>query len=298
LNGVAAAFREIYEVGVRLKNDVDAHLKSWPMKDNLFLRGDELTKEYESTIEQLQDRTYKWFNDVKVHVLPHTTHDRAHLTRLLRNVSAAIAGRKYYIEYRPAPPLAGSAFARMLNPQPKFNEEMETTLDVAIDEAHESMAEALRIVRTAAPESVATAGRSSNVSHIPNTAFIIMWMDPNRPQLGDVHQIVKETFAEYGIDAFRADDVEHQDSITQVVLENIARSEFLFADLSGARPNVYYEVGYAHALGKRPILFREHGTPLHFDLSVHNVPEYKSILDLRQKLRDRLSAVTGREPQK
>ena len=59
---------------------------------------------------------------------------------------------------------------------------------------------------------------------------------------------------------------------------------------------MYYEVGYAHALGKRPILFRRKGTPLHFDLVVHNVPEYANVTELRTKLRSRLEAILGRAP--
>ncbi len=296
-SSVSREFESHYHAGEDLAQDIDAYIETWPVDGARELREEELSDERKASAEQLQDRTVGWFNLVVLHVLPYTTYDRSYVNLLLKRVIAAIHGKMFFEEYRSSTWLpSGSPGQHQLEAMTEHNVERGVQGQTARAEAAVVMAAMLRLIRTApspAPGQPVLAPHLT-ASHVPNTAFILMWMDKTRPELVDVHETVKGVFAEFGIRASRADEIQHQERITDLVLEQIARSEFLFADLSGERPNVYYEVGYAHALGKRPILYRRAGTPLHFDLSVHNVPDYANVTELRRMLRERLAAMTGR----
>ena len=101
-----------------------------------------------------------------------------------------------------------------------------------------------------------------------NTAFIMMAIDRSQPELEDIKNGIKDVCKEFGITAITADDIEHDGAITDRVLQEIETNEFLIADLTGERPNVYYEVGHAHARN--------------------------NITDLKQQLRRRMEAITNR----
>jgi hypothetical protein len=58
---------------------------------------------------------------------------------------------------------------------------------------------------------------------------------------------------------------------------------------------VYYEVGFAHAIGRRVMLYRKTGTRIHFDLAAYNCPEFKNLSELEEKLIKRLEIVTGKK---
>lgn len=243
-----------------LGKDIQEHLDSWP------LYGDKLEQEQvpEALIvraEDLKDRAHRWINDITIQVLPRTTFERSYTNLLLRRLNAAIKGFKFFEEYHdPWYTVSGSGMTA------EHNVERLVTLTEAKEEVTEVIEQSLRLIRTASATPRSGMPTTKTGGHIANTAFILMWMDKDHPELEDVHQAVKEVFAQFGIKALRADEIEHQDRITDLILNQTAQSEFLFADLTGERPNVYYEVGFAHALGKRPILYRRANTSLHFDL--------------------------------
>jgi hypothetical protein len=224
--------------------------------------------------------------------------DEVVLRRNLRKMSSALVLRKYVYHE-----------SYVINDEDRFcgiqpADQSEEFIDVipALAIFNENASEIYSTMELIAPtpENLAGAIVSSQEPGLlkvrPNTAFIMMQINEGISKLEDINNTIKRGFREFGINAVRADEIQHSGQITQRILNEISTSQFLIADLTGERPSVYYEVGYAHAIGKNPILFKEKGSPLHFDLLVHNVPEYKNVTQLEELLRERLRAMTGRNP--
>ena len=183
----------------------------------------------------------------------------------------------------------------VLGVDPPSHEEMPFS-DAA--KAHDTFdaaaSEILDLVDLLSPTDTVQSTSPGSSGYRPNTAFIMMAIDGSKPELEDVKDGIKEVCREFGIHAITADDIEHEDAITDRILDEIAAREFLIADLTHERPNVYYEIGHAHAQTRRVILFRKAGTTLHFDLAHRNCPEYDNTTDLKRRLRKRLEAITNK----
>jgi len=69
----------------------------------------------------------------------------------------------------------------------------------------------------------------------------------------------------------------------------IAESEFVIADITSANPNVYYEVGYAHAINKPTILLANKDVAkLPFDVSGFRVLFYENSIAGKRRFEEGL----------
>jgi len=82
-------------------------------------------------------------------------------------------------------------------------------------------------------------------------------------------QIISPAVLEAGLDPIRADEEKIGGAIHKPMFERLMLCQYAVADITGANPNVYYELGIRHAM--RPsstvILFAE-GTTLPFDIAL------------------------------
>jgi hypothetical protein len=105
-----------------------------------------------------------------------------------------------------------------------------------------------------------------------------------------------------GWDARLIDEVHHLNHIDDEIIAAIRRSRFLVADLTGQRPNVYYEAGYAQGLGA-PVVWtcREdevEANAVHFDIRQYAFITWRmdTLNDFRRRLTARIVATVGQGP--
>src|SRR5258708_2500526 len=100
---------------------------------------------------------------------------------------------------------------------------------------------------------------------------------PFDDRFSDIYKLgIQATAAECGVVAERVDEQKFSEPILERIYRQIANADFIIADMTGRNPNVFYEVGYAHALGKLCTLLTQDVNDIPFDLKHHRHIVYGS----------------------
>ena len=103
--------------------------------------------------------------------------------------------------------------------------------------------------------------------------------------------IIQPSIEKHGLKIERVDQISHTQQITDKILDSINNALFVIADLTDVRPNCYYEVGYAHALGKPVIILAKEGTERHFDISTYKWNYWTDYKDLKPKIEKEINSI-------
>lgn len=126
----------------------------------------------------------------------------------------------------------------------------------------------------------------------PQLFMLMPFTSQMRPVFDD-H--IKKAAAEIGLSAARADDFFSRGSIIQDVWSAIYYAKVIVADCTKRNPNVFYEIGIAHTLGKETILISQSLKDIPFDLRHLRIIIYeytpRGMDELEEKLKSTLKAV-------
>ena len=119
-------------------------------------------------------------------------------------------------------------------------------------------------------------------------AFVLMPFDKAFDEV--YKEGIKPACKAAGVHCERVDEQFFEETILQRIYDQITVADLIISDMTGRNANVFYETGYAHALGKKVILLTGKIDDIPFDLKHHQHIVYEGNIPLlRQLLRRRVS---------
>lgn len=134
-----------------------------------------------------------------------------------------------------------------------------------------------------------------------NQAFVAMWFAPAMDAAFD--DGFAPALSDTGHSPYRVDRDVHNNKIDDQIVAELRRSKLAIVDATGARPNAYWEAGFAMGLGI-PVIWCCNDSPtapglasgrwtdnLPFDIRQHSFIFWSDPADLRKKLTDKIRAL-------
>jgi hypothetical protein len=125
--------------------------------------------------------------------------------------------------------------------------------------------------------------------------FVLMPFGDTRPIYETIRRVVE---GEHSLRCQRADDIYSDGVIMEEIWAQIHSAHLLIADATGRNPNVFYEVGLAHGIGKHVVILTQDLTDVPFDLKHRRIIAYdrRDLESLRMPLSATVSQLKWQPP--
>ena len=126
---------------------------------------------------------------------------------------------------------------------------------------------------------------------------LVAVMMPFEARFNNVYAALQHAAAGVGLRCQRADDIWENHDVIQDVVSLIDRARVVVCDCTARNPNVFYEMGIAHTLGRDVIPITQAAADIPFDVYHHRYLKYlnnsEGLADLIQRIQPRLTTLLG-----
>jgi hypothetical protein len=132
-----------------------------------------------------------------------------------------------------------------------------------------------------------TAMRNLSTHSAEPICFVVMQFSSEFNEL--FSEVIRPTCEEFGYNVIRADDYYGNGLIIEDITRSIREASVVIADVTPNNPNVFYEVGFAHGIGKPTILLSDRKREtLPFDISGFRTLFYDNTIGGKSVVQERL----------
>jgi hypothetical protein len=118
---------------------------------------------------------------------------------------------------------------------------------------------------------------------------LVTVMMPFSMEFNNVYEAIKDATSKCDLRCLRADDIWEDTTIVQDIFNLIFRAQIVVVDFTNKNPNVMYETGIAHTLGKHVIPISQTLDDVPFDMRHHRTLKYLPNVEGLSKLSSDLS---------
>jgi hypothetical protein len=115
---------------------------------------------------------------------------------------------------------------------------------------------------------------------------LVLVLTPFNDRYNETFENIRSVCQDVGLKCLRGDEEFLQSDILKHVLTLICRASIVVANIEGRNPNVYYELGIAHSLGKNTLMVAKTTEGLPFDIKSKRIIVYRNSVELSSRLKD------------
>jgi hypothetical protein len=141
---------------------------------------------------------------------------------------------------------------------------------------------------TSVQRSIANAFGIQNIPKIDPR--LVFFLTPFTNEEQETYQTVKKVCEIGGLRCLRGDETNVPFNILSHIVRSMLESRLIIANISSRNPNVMYELGIAHSIGKPVVVISRTLGDIPFDVSTTRIVTYQDLSQLQSVL---LPAITG-----